>query len=64
MLITESELMAWSGYEQRPRLARWLSEQGIAYFVGKGGAICTTALAINNRLTETRIEASQEIDFA
>lgn len=56
--------MAWSGYEQRARLVRWLHEQGIAWFPGRNGAVCTTTEAINNRLIERKEVMKEEIDFA
>ena len=41
-LVTEGDLKDWSGYKTRKKLAAWLRENDIHYYLGKGGRICTT----------------------
>lgn len=45
-LIDEDDLKVWLGYEQRQKIAQWLSERGIPYQTAKG-RIVTTIQAIN-----------------
>lgn len=66
-LLDEAALMAWSGYNRRLDLIKWLRDSGIQFFHGKGGAVCTTTAAINHRLTggprPVRPAADDEIRF-
>ena len=48
-LVTEEELFQWTHYKTRGPLISWLEKNQIAYFTGKGGRVCTTVLALNNR---------------
>lgn len=45
--LTTEDLQAWSGYDRPADLRRWLQEQGIRYFPGKGGKPCTTIALVN-----------------
>ncbi len=49
-LITQPELMEWSGFKQRTGLIQWLTDNRIPFFFGKGGVIVTTISAINSPL--------------
>jgi hypothetical protein len=41
-LITEDDLKAWTEFQRSGDLERFLKENGIPYFHGRGGKLCTT----------------------
>lgn len=45
-LVSEDDLKAWLGYDQRSKIERWLSERGIPFEVSRE-RIVTTVQAIN-----------------
>ncbi len=49
-LLSQPELMEWSGFKQRTGLIQWLLDNRIPFFYGKGGTIVTTVSAINSPL--------------
>lgn len=49
-LLSEDELKAWTGYEQRSKLESWLRENKIAFTYGKGNKLITTSDAVNRVL--------------
>ena len=59
-LLTEPELMRWSGAKQRQRLMRWLSMRGISYHLNAANQVCTTLEAINASL---RRSGNDEVEF-
>lgn len=59
-LLSEDDLKAWTGFEQRQKLESWLRERKISYTYGKGNKIITTAHAINHVLTGSK--AANESD--
>ena len=63
-LLSTPELIKWIGYEpgQVRRLERWLIQQGIPYFPGKGGDPITTTEAINAKLIGSGV-TREEIEF-
>lgn len=64
-LVTQDDLMAWSGYSTRAALERFLKENNIPYYYGKGGKICTTAEAINRPLVDPgRPQQQDRVEFA
>lgn len=42
-LISEAELLDWTGYTQRAALENWLLDNRIPYRPGKGGKLCVAA---------------------
>ena len=60
-IITESELMEATGYDQRGRLVTHLERCGIPYFPGNGGQVWTTLAAINAALK--REPERREVEF-
>lgn len=50
ILLTEQDLMQWTGYSRRADLEKWLTLQGIKPVHGKGGTIITTLNAVNDAL--------------
>lgn len=49
-LLSQPELMEWSGFKQKTGLIEWLVNSRIAFYFGKGGTVITTVSAINNPL--------------
>jgi len=52
-LLTETDLLAWSGYERRADLDRMLRRAGVPVLYGRDGRICTTARALEAALAGT-----------
>ncbi len=50
-LITEDQLKAWLDFKNRADVEKWLKARRIPYDYGRGGAICTTAAAIEGYFT-------------
>ena len=48
-LVTEEQLKEWSGHTTRPAIKNWLDNRNIFYFEGKGGRICVTLSAIEEK---------------
>lgn len=46
-LITEPQLMEWSGHKRRDALVNWLRTHGIPYLLGHKGIVCVTSEAVN-----------------
>ncbi|MBN6743020.1 hypothetical protein JKG47_21535 [Acidithiobacillus sp. MC6.1] len=46
-LISEEALLDWLGYSRRADALRWMDEQGVGYWLGKGGRLCTTQAAVD-----------------
>ncbi len=62
-LLTEDELKAWTGYEQRQKLESWLRENKIKFTYGKGNKLITTADAVNQALIGTKAANDKEDAF-
>lgn len=39
-LISEEDLLTWTGYKQRADAIKWLKHRYIPYDLGRGGRIC------------------------
>lgn len=50
MILDEEQLLEWTRYTSRGYLKSWLDKKQINYFLGSGGAICTTTEAVNDAL--------------
>ena len=61
-LITEPELMEWTGHRRRDPLVNWLRQQGIPYLLGKNGRICCTADAVNLPLRQLNTSTNDAVD--
>lgn len=48
--VTQERLKEWLDYERPGDLQKWLEKNGIKYWLGKAGRICTTEEAINESL--------------
>ncbi|MDD5271396.1 MAG: DUF4224 domain-containing protein [Methylovulum sp.] len=65
-LISEEQLVEWSGYKRRASLLNWLNHHKIPYLLGQGGRVCVTADAINLPLLHIRHEtatSNNDIEF-
>ena len=60
-LVSEEDLVWWSGYTQRAAIERWLRKRNIPFTDGKDGRICT-ALIFITRFLENK--SNTEVDFA
>jgi len=51
-LVTQADLAEWAGFRPNQKVAiiRWLKDNKIPYFYGKGGTVCTTQHALDSRL--------------
>lgn len=49
-LVSQEDIMEWSGFNQPGRLESWLIKKNIQYFRGCNGKICTTTEAVNEAL--------------
>lgn len=61
-LLTEDDLMEWTGVRQRTALERLLRKLGIAYGYGAGNRIVTTQAAVDAALVG-RIPPADDIEF-
>lgn len=62
-LLTEDQLKAWTGYEQRQKLESWLRENKIKFTYGKDNKLITTADAVNQALIGTKAANDKEDAF-
>ena len=58
-LISENDLMEWTGYQRRADLIRFLRERRVEHWITRSGAVCTTLGAVEGRL----IEPSEDFEF-
>lgn len=49
-LVSEADLLTWTGYAQRAALERWLTTHGVRYWRTTRGQICTTQTAVDAAL--------------
>lgn len=49
-MISEDQLLNWTRYKKAGHLEAWLKKNGIRYFTGCNGTICTTEEAVNEAL--------------
>jgi hypothetical protein len=49
-LLSEAELLAWTGYSRRADLERLLRNHGVRIIYGRDGRICTTIAAVESAL--------------
>lgn len=61
-LLNETDLLAWSNYTRRTDLINWLKDNGIKFFYGRGGSICTTVGAINHILAGGKLPGRNTSD--
>lgn len=50
-LVSEDDLKIWLDLKRTADVETWCKARRIPYFHGKAGKICTTASAINGKLT-------------
>lgn len=62
-LITEDQLKAWTGYEQRPKIEAWLRDNKIPFTHGKGNTLITTTDAVNKSLIGERAANDKQDTF-
>lgn len=62
-IIQQEVLLEATGYEQPGSLERWLRDNRIRFYIGKGGRIWTTEFAINAALNLTEHADEEEIEF-
>ncbi len=62
-LLSEDELKAWCGYEQRQKLEEWLRKNKISYTYGKGNKLITTAEAVNRAIAGERAANESKDEF-
>lgn len=63
MLLKQDELKEWLGFKRPGDLEKWLRDNRVPFFYGKGGSICTTDDAINSRLIGKQPEQLKRIEF-
>lgn len=59
-VLTCEQLLATTGFERVGDLRRSLDQQGIRYFLGRGGAVWTTVDLINAAGGMVRVAASND----
>lgn len=61
-LISEQELIDWSGYQRRADLIRFCTDNKISFIIGRGQKICTTQKAIDCSLID-ETQQNEIIEF-
>lgn len=61
-LLSEDELKAWTGFEQRKKLETWLRSQNINFKYAKGNKIVTTQSAIDHALLGSQSLSASNTD--
>ena len=49
-LISQPDLMEWSGIKQKTALVKWMIKNRIPFYYGRNGEVVTTYTAINQPL--------------
>ena len=55
-IICEEALKEWTKYTRTSDLIAFLDRNGIDYFIGKAGSVCTTIEALNHALKDNAPE--------
>jgi len=61
-LMTEEDLLKWTGYAQRSKLESWLLQNKIKFTFGKGNKIITTSDALDKAISGSTINAANDTD--
>lgn len=61
-LLTQDQLLDWTGYTRKADLERFLRKNKIKYTYGKELRVCTTQAAIDAAMVPAN-QTEQEVDF-
>lgn len=61
-LLTQDQLLEWSGYNRQADLERFLRRNNINYTYGKQHKVCTTQAAIDAVMVSAK-QQEQEVEF-
>ncbi|OED40268.1 hypothetical protein ACH42_17305 [Endozoicomonas sp. (ex Bugula neritina AB1)] len=62
-LITQHDLMQWSGIKRKKELIGWLLQNGIQFYYVRNGEVATTQAACDHPLVGDSHSANGKIEF-